>query len=66
MMASAKQVPVKCNCMDPASRLVVPVAGGFEQEKPARQANNQYIPMDVYLDNKTIQEHFLISAIRKR
>jgi hypothetical protein len=65
-MTSAKQIPGMCNGMDPASRLFVPIAGGSEQEKSDRQANHQYVPMDIYLDKKTIQEHFLISSIRKR
>ena len=65
-MTSAKQISEMCNGMDPASRLFVPIAGGSEQEKSDRQANHQYVPMDIYLDNKTIQEHFLISSIRER
>ena len=65
-MTSAKQIPEKCNVTDPASRLFVPIAGVPEQEKSGRQANNQYVPMDIYVDNETIQKHFLISSIHKQ
>ena len=65
-MTSAKQIPEKCTVMDPASRVFVPIAGGSEQGKSDRQANNQYVPMDIYVDNETIQKHFLISSIRNR
>ena len=64
-MTSEKQHET-CNGMDPGSRILVSIAEGYEQEKSDRHMNHQYVPMDIYLDNKTIQEHFLISAIRKR
>ena len=66
IMTSEKQIPVQCNGMDPASRLFVPIAGGAEPEKSDRQANNQYVPMDIYVDNETIRKHFLISSIRNQ
>jgi len=65
-MTYAKQMHELCSGNDPGSLLFVPIAGGSEQEKSDRQVSHQYVPMDIYLDNKTIQEHFLISAIRKR
>ena len=65
-MISSKQIHEICNGMNLASRLFVPISGGSEQEKSDRQASHEYVPMDIYLDNKTIQEHFLISSIRKQ
>jgi hypothetical protein len=65
-MNSAKQIPEMCNGKDPGSRIFVPIAGRSEQEKLDRQANHQYVPMDIYLDNETIQEHFRMSSIRNR
>lgn len=37
-----------------------------ELEKLDRKAGHQYVPMDVYLDTGTINEHFHVSSICDR
>ena len=37
-----------------------------ELEKLDRRAGHQYVPMDVYLDPVTINEHFHVSSICER
>ena len=37
-----------------------------ELENLDRQAGHQYLPMDVYIDPKTMEEHFQASSIRHR
>lgn len=36
------------------------------ESKLDRQADDDYIPMDVYIDPKTLEEHFQASSIRHR
>ena len=40
--------------------------GESELENLDRQAGHQYLPMDVYIDSKTMDEHFHASSIRRR
>ena len=35
-------------------------------EASDRQGRHEYVPMDVFVDPRTIKEHFLISTIRGR
>ena len=37
-----------------------------ELEKLDRRAGHQYVPMDLYLDPRTINEHFHVSSICDR
>ena len=37
-----------------------------ELEESDRQAGHEYLPMDVYVDRGTMQEHFQMSSIRTR
>lgn len=37
-----------------------------ELEKLDREAGHDYLPMDVYIDPRTINEHFRESSIRSR
>ena len=37
-----------------------------ELENLDRQAGHQYLPMDVYIDSKTMDEHFHASSIHRR
>ena len=37
-----------------------------ELENLDRQAGHQYLPMDVYIDSKTVDEHFHAASIRRR
>ena len=37
-----------------------------ELENLDRQAGHQYLPMDVFVDSKTMDEHFHASSIRRR
>ena len=38
----------------------------FKGEVELEKSGRQYIPMDVYVDPKTIKKHFHASSIRKR
>ena len=40
--------------------------GESELENLDRQAGHQYLPMDVYIDSKTVDEHFHAASIRQR
>ena len=37
-----------------------------ELEELDRQAEHEYVPMDVFVDARTIEEHFRVSSIRDR
>jgi len=43
-----------------------PLKGEADLEKWDRQSGHQYVPMDVYVDPKTIKEHFQSSSISDR
>ena len=62
-MAHTKQDPAGNNQTDggPCS-----LKGKSELESLDRQAGHQYLPMDVYIDPGTEEEHFHASSIRDR
>jgi len=65
-MTSTKQRSAICTGMSQTERVLGSFKGEAELEKLDRQSGHQYIPMDVYVDPKTIKEHFHASSIRKR
>jgi hypothetical protein len=51
---------------DPSIRTVKEQTVLIGGSKLDRQADDGYIPMDVYIDPKTMEEHFQASSIRHR
>ena len=62
-MAQTKQDSVGKDQTDEVQRSL---KGESELENLDRQAGRQYLPMDVYIDPGTIEEHFHASSIRCR
>ena len=61
-MTNTKQHSAVCTGMLQTGWVLDTFKGEVELEKSGRQ----YIPMDVYVDPKTIKKHFHASSIRKR
>jgi len=65
-MTNTKQHSEVCTGMPQTGWVLDTFKGEAELEKSDRQSGHMYIPMDVYVDPKTIKEHFHASSIRKR
>lgn len=62
-MAQTKQDSVGKDQTDEVQRSL---KGESELENLDRQAGHQYLPMDVYIEPGTEEEHFHVSSIRRR
>jgi hypothetical protein len=62
-MADAKHDP---HGDDKTCRGSCPLKSESELEYLDRRAGHEYIPMDVYIDPNTIEEHFHAASIRNR
>jgi len=51
---------------DLKDRSVYSLEGEAELEQLDRQAGQDYLPMDVYVDTRTVKQHFQDSSIRAR
>ena len=65
-MAHTKQDPSIRIGKDQTDGVLNCLEGKSELENLDRQAGHQYLPMDVYIDSKTMDEHFHASSIRRR
>ena len=65
-MAHTKQDPSIHTSKDETNGVLDGPEGKAELENSDRQAGHQYLPMDVYIDSKTMDEHFHVSSIRHR
>jgi len=65
-MAHTKQDPSFAVGIDQTDGVLNCLKGKSELENSDRQAGHQYLPMDVYIDSKTMDEHFHASSIRRR
>lgn len=65
-MTDTKQHYAVCTGMFQTDWVSDAFKGETELEKLDRQSGHQYLPMDVYVDPKTIKEHFHASSIHKR
>jgi hypothetical protein len=65
-MTNTKLHSTLCTGMGKTDWILDSFKGVSELEKLDRQSGHQYIPMDVYVDPKTIKEHFQASSIRNR
>jgi hypothetical protein len=65
-MTNIKQSLAICTSGDQADWTLYSPKVEVELEKLDCQTGHQYLPMDVYVDPKTIKEHFQASSIRDR
>ena len=66
MISHTKVNPVSRTGTDQEDRTLFTPEGKAELEKLDRQADHEYVPMDVFVDGRTITEHFRASSIRSR
>ena len=65
-MAHTKQDPSIRIGKDRTDGVLNCLKGESKMENSDRQAGHQYLPMDVYIDSKTMDEHFHASSIHRR
>jgi hypothetical protein len=58
--------PITCTSRDQKDWALYSLEGEAELERLDRQAGHDYLPMDVYVDPRTVKEHFQDSSIRAR
>jgi hypothetical protein len=58
--------PITCTSRDQKDWSLYSLEGEAELERLDRQAGHDYLPMDVYVDTRTVKEHFQDSSIRAR
>jgi hypothetical protein len=58
--------PITRTIRDLKDRCVYSLEGEAELEQLDRQAGQEYLPMDVYVDTRTVKQHFQDSSIRER
>jgi len=65
-MTNMRQKPITCTSRGHKDWSLRSLEVEAEQNNPDRQADDEYLPMDVFLDLKTIKEHFQYSSIYNR
>ena len=65
-MTKATQHSTLCTSICQTDWVCYSYRGKSELEKSDNQSAHQYIPMDVYVDPQTINEHFQASSIQNR
>lgn len=65
-MTNIKQSLSNRTSGDQTDRTLHSLKAETELEKLDYQTGHQYVPMDVYVDPKTIKEHFQVSSIHDR
>ncbi len=65
-MSKTKQNSMTRASSDREDRTLFTPEGKAELERLDRQAEHEYVPMDVFFDFKTIRDHFQASSIRSR
>ena len=65
-MADTRQYPPIRTGKDQTDGVVNSLKGESELEYLDHQPGHQYLPMDVYIDPGTMEEHFQTSSIRSR
>ena len=65
-MTNATQNPIDCTSRDQNDWSLNSVEVEAELEGLDRQAGHAYLPMDVFVDRRTVNEHFQNSSIRAR
>ena len=65
-MTNIMQNPIECTSRGHRERALYSLKVEAELEKLDRQVGHEYVPMDVFVDPRTMKEHFQDSAIRAR
>ncbi len=65
-MTNTMQNPIACTSRDHTDGTLYSLKDEAEVEKLDRQAGHEYLPMDVFVDPRTMKEHFQDSSIRAR
>jgi len=65
-MTNTMQDPIDCTSRDQNAWPLDSLKIEAELEKLDRQVGHEYLPMDAFVDPKTMKEHFQISSIRAR
>jgi len=65
-MTNAMQNPIDCTSRDQNDWSLHSLEVEAELEKLDRQAGHEYVPMDIFVDPRTMKEHFQDSSIRAR
>lgn len=65
-MTSTSQNPVTCPSGAHTCWNLCSLKGEAELEKLDREAGHEYVPMDVFVDPRTMKEHFQGSSVRAR
>jgi hypothetical protein len=65
-MVSMKQDQINCRRRDHRDWSLLSLEIEAELEKVDHDAGHAYIPMDVFVDKKTIRRHFQMASIRPR
>ena len=58
--------PIDCTSRDHTDWSLHSLEGEAELERLDREAGHNYLPMDVFVDPRTVKEHFQGSSIRAR
>jgi hypothetical protein len=65
-MSSSTQDPIGFTSGDRTGWSLLSLESETEMEELDREADHDYLPMDVYIDPRTRKEHFQESAVRAR
>ena len=65
-MTNAMQNPIDCTSRDQNDWSLHSLEVEAELVKLDRQAGHEYVPMDVFVDPRTMKEHFQDSSIHAR
>ena len=65
-MTNLRHNPISCTGRDQKDWGLRSLEVEAEQKEPDRQADDEYLPTDIFLDLKTIKDHFQYSSIRNQ
>jgi len=65
-MTNTIQNSISCTNGDQKNWPIFSIEVESELEKLDREAGHDYVPMDIFIDPKTIEEHFQATSIRAR
>lgn len=65
-MTNSMRNAIASNSRDLIDRHLYSLGGVAELEMMDRKAGHEYVPMDVFVDPRTMKEHFQDSSIRER
>jgi hypothetical protein len=65
-MSSSTQNPISFTSRDQTGWSLLSLESEAEMEKLDREADHDYLPMDVFVDLRTRKQHFQESSVRAR